>query len=69
MACAAATAAGTAGVLLRSLAAASDEAKVLKNDDILLRIDGVEVRGAQKRGSLGIWQGVWSGNEGDDVHS
>ncbi len=33
------------GVLLRSLAAASHEAKVLKGDDILLRIDGVEVGG------------------------
>lgn len=31
------------GVLLRSLAAASDEANMLKEDDILLRIDGVEV--------------------------
>lgn len=36
---------GCAGVLLRSLAAASDEANMLKEDDILLRIDGVEVRG------------------------
>lgn len=32
-----------AGVLLRSVAAASDEARVLRPDDILLRIDGTEV--------------------------